>query len=86
MHRIAFVVFPNFQVMGFAAITVFEVANRVLADIAYDVTLLSETGGLVRSTAGFGVETAPFGSVDCPVDRSVGHRGATRVAVHLVLT
>ncbi|AMN44958.1 GlxA family transcriptional regulator [Rhodoplanes sp. Z2-YC6860] len=61
MHRIAFVVFPNFQVMGFAAITVFEVANRVLADIAYDVTLLSETGGLVRSTAGFGVETAPFG-------------------------
>lgn len=61
MHRIAFVVFPNFQVMGFAAITVFEVANRVLRDFAYDVTLLSETGGLVRSTAGFGVETAPFG-------------------------
>ena len=61
MHRVAFVVFPNFQVMGFAAITVFEVANRVLRDIAYDVTLLSETGGLIRSTAGFGVETAPFG-------------------------
>jgi transcriptional regulator GlxA family with amidase domain len=60
MHRVAFVVFPNFQVMGFTTISVFEVANLILRDPAYEVTLLSETGGLVRSTAGFGVETAPF--------------------------
>src|SRR4051812_45343330 len=60
MHRVAFVVFPNFQVMGFTAISVFEVANLILREPSYDVTLLSETGGLIRSTAGFSVETAPF--------------------------
>ena len=60
MHQVAFVVSPNFQVMGFAAITVFEVANFVVGDAAYDVTLLSEHGGLVRSTAGFSVQTKAF--------------------------
>jgi transcriptional regulator GlxA family with amidase domain len=60
MQQIGFVVFPKFQVMSFAAITVFEMANQVLEDAAYDVTLLSETGGLVRSSAGFCVETQPF--------------------------
>jgi transcriptional regulator GlxA family with amidase domain len=60
MHRVAFVVFPNFQVMGFTSITAFEVANIALGHSAYEVTLLSETGGLVRSTAGFSVETEPF--------------------------
>jgi len=60
MHRIAFVVFPNFQVMGFATITVFEVANFVIGGAAYDVTLLSEHGGLVRTTAGFPVQTEAF--------------------------
>jgi transcriptional regulator GlxA family with amidase domain len=61
MQQVGFVVFPNFQVMSFAAISVFEMANVVLDDLAYAVTLLSETGGLVRSSAGFCVETQPFG-------------------------
>ena len=61
MQQIGFVVFPNFQVMSFAAISVFEMANVVLDVPAYDVTLLSEPGGLVRSSAGFCVETRPFG-------------------------
>ena len=60
MQQIGFVVFPDFQVMSFAAITVFEIANVVLEDDAYAVTLLSEAGGLVRSSAGFCVETQPF--------------------------
>jgi transcriptional regulator GlxA family with amidase domain len=60
MQQVGFVVFPNFQVMSFAAITVFEMANVVLEDAAYAVTLLSETGGLVRSSAGFCVETEPL--------------------------
>jgi transcriptional regulator GlxA family with amidase domain len=64
MHRIGFVIFPDFQVMGFAAITVFEVANAMLGGDAYSITLLSEKGGLVRSSAGFGVDTQPFGSTD----------------------
>jgi transcriptional regulator GlxA family with amidase domain len=61
MQQIGFVVFPNFQVMSFAAISVFEMANVVLDSPAYAVTLLSEMGGLVRSSAGFCVETRPFG-------------------------
>ncbi|EUB96343.1 DJ-1 domain, InhA-type [Rhizobium sp. CF080] len=64
MHRIGFVIFPDFQVMGFAAITVFEVANAMLGGDAYSITLLSEKGGLVRSSAGFGVDTQAFGSTD----------------------
>ncbi len=61
MHKIGFVVFPNFQVMGFAALTAFEVANLVVGEDAYAITLLSETGGMVRSSAGFSVETEAFG-------------------------
>lgn len=61
MHRIGFVVFPNFYLLGFAAITAFETANIVLEETAYDVTLLSESGGLVAASAGFRVETQPFG-------------------------
>jgi transcriptional regulator GlxA family with amidase domain len=61
MQSIGFVVFPNFQVMGFAAITVFEVANIVAKETVYSVSLLSETGGLIRASAGFSVETKAFG-------------------------
>jgi transcriptional regulator GlxA family with amidase domain len=61
VHKIGFVVFPNFQVMGLAAITVFEVANLTVGGNSYDITLLSEAGGLIRSSAGFCVETEAFG-------------------------
>jgi transcriptional regulator GlxA family with amidase domain len=61
MHRIGFVVFPNFHLMGFAAVSAFETANLVLDEPTYEVTLLSETGGLVPASAGFRVETQPFG-------------------------
>jgi transcriptional regulator GlxA family with amidase domain len=61
MHTIGFVVFPNFHLLGFAAVSAFETANRVLDEPSYDVTLLSETGGLVPASAGFRVETQPFG-------------------------
>ena len=39
MQRLGFVVFPDFQVMGFAALTVFEIAN-VMAGHAYYRCLL----------------------------------------------
>jgi transcriptional regulator GlxA family with amidase domain len=61
VHRIGFIVFSDFQVMGFAAITAFEVANLVLGEDAYQIELLSEAGGLVKSSAGFCVETNAFG-------------------------
>lgn len=62
MLRVGYVVFPGFQVMGFTAITAFEIANSVLGDAAYRITLLSETGGLVPTSAGFCVDTRAFGS------------------------
>ncbi|WP_349960435.1 GlxA family transcriptional regulator [Rhizobium sp. ZPR3] len=61
MHSIGFLVFPGFQVMGFTAVTAFEVANLASGRELYRVTLLSETGGHVRSSAGFSVETEAFG-------------------------
>lgn len=61
MHTIGFVVFPDFQVMGFAALTAFEIANLTVNEPVYTISLLSETGGMVRASAGFNVETEPFG-------------------------
>lgn len=61
MQQIGFVVFPGFQVMGFTAITVFEIANLVAGEAFYRVTLLSEDGGPVPCSAGFNVETEAFG-------------------------
>ncbi|WP_394778895.1 GlxA family transcriptional regulator [Undibacterium sp.] len=60
MHSVGFVVFPNFHLLAFSAVTAFETANRVLEEQAYTVTLLSEAGGLVPASPGFRVETQPF--------------------------
>ncbi|RVN79248.1 GlxA family transcriptional regulator, partial [Sinorhizobium meliloti] len=60
MHRIGFVVFPRFQLMGFAAVTAFEMANLALGETVYEIELLSEAGGEVKSSAGFGVLTKTF--------------------------
>lgn len=61
MQRIGFVVFPEFQVMGFAALTVFEIANVMAGQAYYRIQLLSEHGGPVRASAGFTVDTRPIG-------------------------
>ncbi|MBD9522767.1 GlxA family transcriptional regulator [Ensifer sp. ENS02] len=60
MHRIGYVVFPGFQLMGFAAVTAFEIANLTLGEPAYAIELLSEVGGEVKASAGFGVLTKAF--------------------------
>ncbi|MBO9549266.1 GlxA family transcriptional regulator [Pseudomonas sp.] len=62
MHTLGFVVLPGFQLMGLTAITAFEIANLTLGKPAYEVTLLSEDGGLVPSSAGFRIETRAFAS------------------------
>jgi len=61
MHRIGFVVAPDFQVLSLSATTVFEFANLSAERPVYDVRILSETGGMVRTSTGFSVDTAPFG-------------------------
>ena len=61
MQRIGFVLFDGFHVITFAAMAVFEVANKTLDEPRYDLRLLSEKGGLVRSSVGALVQTEPFG-------------------------
>jgi transcriptional regulator GlxA family with amidase domain len=60
MQRIGFIVLPGFQVMSFAALSVFEFANKEMGEPVYDVRLLSETGGSIRSSVGVSVATEPF--------------------------
>ncbi|HEX7914679.1 GlxA family transcriptional regulator [Rudaea sp.] len=60
MKRIGFVVFPGFQILDMAAVTVFEMANRQAPRARYDIRLLSEHGGMVTSSAGIAVETQSF--------------------------
>ena len=61
MLHIGFVTFPDFGAMGLAALSTFEHANLAKGERVYEVTLLSETGGPVRSSAGFSVMTEAFG-------------------------
>jgi transcriptional regulator GlxA family with amidase domain len=60
MQRIGFIVLPGFQVMSIGALTVFEFANKEMGEPVYDVRLLSETGGSIRSSIGISVATEPF--------------------------
>ena len=59
MQRIGFVVSPGFQVLSFATSSAFEFANREMGELVYDVRLLSETGGPVRTSMGISVATEP---------------------------
>jgi transcriptional regulator GlxA family with amidase domain len=64
MQRIGFVVSPGFRVMSFAVASVFEFANMEMGEPVYDVRLLSETGGSVRTSLGMSVTTEPFADTD----------------------
>src|SRR6266404_412101 len=57
MRRIAFVVFPGFQVMSFAALSAFEMANLIVREPAYDIRMVSERGGRIESSFGMPIET-----------------------------
>ncbi|TIV94153.1 MAG: GlxA family transcriptional regulator, partial [Mesorhizobium sp.] len=52
MHRVGFIVPQRFQLMSLAALTAFEIVNLPPADQRYDIHLLSEHGGPVRSSSG----------------------------------
>lgn len=61
MHRIGFVVPQGFQLLSLAALTAFEIANLPPSGPHYEIHLLSERGGLVRSSGGMTVDSEPFG-------------------------
>lgn len=62
MQRIGFAVMPGFQMMYFAALSVFEFANLCVSEPVYEIEVLSEHGGQVPSSTGLMVETRPFDS------------------------
>ncbi|WP_254857192.1 MULTISPECIES: helix-turn-helix domain-containing protein [Rhodanobacteraceae] len=54
------IVYPDFQVLCFAAFSVFEVANREAGKRLYDLEVLGNGGGAVRSSFGQDVTCAPL--------------------------
>ena len=61
-RRIAFVVFPGFQLLDTAGpLSVFEIAGRFAAG-AYDLEILAPSGGKIASSAGLSVQTGPLGA------------------------
>lgn len=60
VRRIGLVLCPDFDFMGLAVTSPFAVANRYVADTTYDIHVLSEAGGLLRSGSGPAVETEPL--------------------------
>lgn len=61
MKRIGLVIFPGFQIVDLAAVTVFELANDLPGGPFYAIELLSENGDPIASSAGVQIHTAPFG-------------------------
>jgi transcriptional regulator GlxA family with amidase domain len=60
MHRIGLVVSPGFDFLSVAALTVFEVANALLSEPAYALSIVSAAGGPVESSLGNRLETEPL--------------------------
>jgi transcriptional regulator GlxA family with amidase domain len=64
VHRIGFVIFPGAQILSTAPIAVFEMANQTLGKPFYDLVVLSETGGPVRTSVGITLDSEPLGAPD----------------------
>jgi transcriptional regulator GlxA family with amidase domain len=60
MKRLGLVAFPAFQILDLSAACVFEVANLLGPSKTYEISVLSETGGPVTSSAGIEVDTRAF--------------------------
>lgn len=61
MPTIGLVISDGFQVMAMAALSAFELANLTVGRTAYEIRILSEQGGPVRSSLGFAIETRAIG-------------------------
>ena len=60
MQRIGFIALPGFRMMSLASLSVFELANGEMDQPVYDLHLLSDAGGLVRSSIGIPLMTEPL--------------------------
>jgi transcriptional regulator GlxA family with amidase domain len=61
MRKIGMVLFPGFEMMCFVAFCAFEGANKIAGKTLYDLQVLSEEGGPLRSSLGINVTTKPLG-------------------------
>ncbi len=69
MHRVAFVVYPGFELLDMSGPTaVFDGANYVLTQRGkpayYTVEVFSAAGGLIRSSSGVAVQSQPADALD----------------------
>jgi transcriptional regulator GlxA family with amidase domain len=62
LHRIGFIVYPGFQLVCLAASSVFELADLVLGDSAYEVSIRSEAGGPLQGSGAVAVMSDKLGS------------------------
>ena len=60
MITVGLIAVPPMQLMSLAAMTVLQTANSLADDPAYRIELVSEAGGLVVTSVGFGVDTRPI--------------------------
>ncbi|MGB3070245.1 MAG: GlxA family transcriptional regulator [Ottowia sp.] len=61
MRQVGLILENGFQIMGLSALAAFELANAELGSDGYRMTLLSKSGGIVRSTMNAGIETVALG-------------------------
>ena len=64
MRRIGFLVYPGFNIMSLSATAALEMANHIFGAPVYEIVVASEQGGLVTTSVGVPVQTAPFGEDD----------------------
>ena len=64
MHRIGFVLFPGANILSTAPVSTFEMANFCAGKPFYELQILSENGGPVRTSWGITIETEAFGDPD----------------------
>jgi transcriptional regulator GlxA family with amidase domain len=57
VKRVGLLIFPGFQVLDIAALSVFEVANKSQPEPAYAVRILSEFGGPILSSSGVRIDS-----------------------------
>lgn len=60
-RRIGLVIYPGFQALDMAALTVFEFANTMVSPPPYEMATLSVSGGPVRSSSGVALDSQALG-------------------------
>ncbi len=60
MRKVGFILHPGYSTMSLVVSTVFEMTNLQAGDTIYEMQMLSESGGPVRTSAGFQIMTERF--------------------------